>query len=79
MGEALRRLGVTEALVATRDQCPNAAVRAVASRALDAVRREGSQALHEQVFLVLSAAAGWRGERAEAVKRALREFVEAAG
>jgi hypothetical protein len=79
MGEALRRLGVTEALVATRDQCPNAAVRAVATRALDAVRREGAGALREQVFLVLSAAAGWRGERAEAVKRALREFVEAAG
>ena len=69
---------MTEALIAARDQCPNASVRAVAGRALEAVMREGSGALREQAFLVLSAAAGWRGERAEAVKEALRAFVEKA-
>jgi hypothetical protein len=68
---------VTEALLAASQQCPNASVRAVAERALETVRREGAQALREQAFLVLSAAAGWRGARAEAVKDALRAFVDA--
>ncbi|UCE84869.1 MAG: hypothetical protein JSU66_10970 [Deltaproteobacteria bacterium] len=68
---------MTEALVAASEQCPNAAVRAVAARALETIRREGASALPAQAFLVLSAAAGWRGDRAEAVKDALRRFVEA--
>lgn len=74
-----RRLGVIEALTSARDQCPHAAVRENAARALEAVKGGGPEALREQAFLVLSTLAGWRGEKAEAVKRALREFVDTNG
>lgn len=68
-----------EALTSARDQCPHAAVRENAARALEAVKGGGGGALREQAFLVLSTLAGWRGERAEAVKRALRDFLERSG
>ncbi len=71
-----RPLGVVEALPSVRDQCPHAAVREHASRALEAVRDGGAAELRQQAFLVLSTIAGWRGERAEAVKRALRGFLD---
>ena len=71
-----RALGVVEALVAVRDQCPHAAVRDHAARALEAVQGGGPAELREQAFLVLSTIAGWRGERAQAVKRALRGFLD---
>lgn len=70
-----RRLGVIEALTAARDQCPHAGVRAHAARALAAVRAGGATVLREQASLVLSTLSGWRGERADAVRRALRDFV----
>jgi hypothetical protein len=68
---------VIEAMVAARDQCPHAAVREHAARALEAAKDAGPEALRRQAFLVLSTLAGWRGERADAVKRALAEFVRA--
>ena len=71
-----RPLGVIEALTAVRDQCPHAPVRRHAADALEAVRREGSGVLPQQVFLVLSTIGGWRGERALEVKRALRAFLD---
>ena len=71
-----RPLGVVEALVAVRDQCPHAAVRDHAASALDAIEERGSAELRQQVFLVLSTIAGWRGERAAAVKQALRAFLD---
>jgi hypothetical protein len=73
--EQERHLGVIEAIVAARDQCPHAAVREHAAAALESVKRGGAEALREQAFLVLSTLAGWRGERAEQVKRTLRDFV----
>lgn len=71
-----RRLGVTEAIVAVRDQCPSGAVRQVARGALEAVGRDGADALPTQAYLVLSAARGWTGERAALVKRSLQAFLD---
>jgi hypothetical protein len=71
-----RPLGVIEALVAARDQCPHGAVRAHAAAALEAIRDGGAEALRAQASLVLSTLAGWRGERADQVKRSLRAFLE---
>jgi hypothetical protein len=75
-GSPERPLGVIEALTSVRDQCPHAAVREHAERALDAIRVGGSEALRDQVFLVLSTIGGWRGDKAFAVKRALRGFLD---
>ena len=72
-----RPLGVIEAITAARDQCPNAAVREHASRALDAIREGGADALRDQAFLVFSTLAGWRGERADEVRRSLRDYLDA--
>jgi hypothetical protein len=72
-----RTLGVIEALTAVRDQCPHAAVREHAAAALQEVARGGAEALRLQASLVLSTLAGWRGERAEQVKRSLRAFLDA--
>jgi len=71
-----RTLGVIEAITAVRDQCPHAHVRQHASRALEAVRAGGADAFGEQAFLVLATLAGWRGERADQVKRSLEQFIE---
>ena len=73
-----RPLGVIEALTSVRDQCPHAAVREHAQGALEAIRQGGSETLQEQVFLVLSTIGGWRGDKAFAVKRALRAFLDQA-
>ena len=70
-----RTLGVIEALTSVRNQCPHAAVREHAARALDSVKAGGPEVLQEQASLVLSTLAGWRGERADAVRRSLHEFV----
>ena len=70
-----RSLGVIEALVAVRDQCPHGAVRQHAAAALEKVSQGGSEALRHQAFLVLSTIGGWRGTRAEAVQRTLRSFL----
>lgn len=71
-----RELGVIEAIVSARDQCPNASVRAVAARALESVSGGGAAALRREAFHVLAATTGWRGEQAERVRRALRTFTE---
>jgi len=76
--EQPRTLGVVEAIVAVRDQCPHAHVRQHASQALEAVQRGGADALREQAFLVLATLAGWRGERADQIKRSLEHFLEMA-
>ncbi len=72
-----RPLGVIEALTSVRDQCPNAAVRDHAAAALEAIKAGGSGVLREQAFLVFSTISGWRGERADAVRRALQQFLAA--
>jgi hypothetical protein len=70
-----RPLGVIEAILAVRDQCPRAVARDNAARALEAVKTGGAEALREQVGLVLTTIAGWRGDRALAVHRALQGFL----
>lgn len=74
--QAQRPLGVIEAITAARDQCPNAAVREHAARALERIRDGGAEALRDQAFLVFSTLAGWRGERANQVRQSLRDFLE---
>jgi hypothetical protein len=76
-GDNPRMLGVVECFVAVVNQCPSGAVRRVAENALAVVEREGAAALPAQAFLVLSASAGWRGERAAQVKRSLQSFLDA--
>jgi hypothetical protein len=66
---------VVEAISAVRDQCPHAAVREHAARALTEIQNGGADALREQAFLVLRTIVGWRGQRANAVRRALEQFV----
>ena len=70
-----RPLGVIEAILAVRDQCPRAAARDVAAAALEAVKSGGADALREQAGVVLATIAGWRGDRALSVQRALHAFV----
>jgi hypothetical protein len=70
-----RPLGVIEAILAVRDQCPRAAARELAAAALEAVKAGGAEALREQAGLVLATIAGWRGDRALAVQRALHGFL----
>lgn len=70
-----RSLGVIEAIVAVRDQCPRAAARSHAEQALAAIQRGGAAVLREHAGSVLATIAGWRGERGLAVQRALHDFL----
>ena len=72
---AERPLGVIEAILAVRDQCPRAVARTHAAQALDAIKQGGASVMREQAGLVLATIAGWRGDRALAVHRALHAFV----
>ena len=69
-----RDLGVVEAFVAVRDQCPSGAVRRVAERAIESGKDRA--ALKEHAYFVLTAIQGWRGERASQVHRSLRAFLD---
>ncbi len=71
-----RDLGVVEAFMAVRDQCPSGAVRAMAERAIESARGGKAGVLREQAFYVLTAIQGWRGERATQVNRSLRAFLD---
>ena len=70
-----RTLGVVEAIVAAREQCPHAQVRDHASQALDAIKQGGADVLREQAFLVFATLAGWRGARGMQVRRSLQHFL----
>ena len=74
-GDPPRRLGVIEAFSAVVNSCPSGAVRSVAEQALDAVKRDGADALPQQAFFVLSAVRGWQGDKASQVKDALEAFL----
>jgi hypothetical protein len=78
VNEGPRTLGVVEAIVAVRDQCPNAAARAVAARALETIRSRRPGVLAEQAYLVFASTRGWRGARAEEVRASLKAFLEPA-
>jgi hypothetical protein len=71
-----RTLGVIEAITVVTQQCPSGAVRACAERALDTIRTEGSSAVREQAWFVLTAIRGWRGDRAQQVAASLSHFLE---
>jgi hypothetical protein len=71
-----RTLGVIECFTVIDEQCPSGAVRAVAQRALEAVRKGDAGVLREQAWYVLTAIQGWRGERAAQVHRSLSAFIE---
>ena len=74
-GDPPRRLGVIEAFTAVINSCPSGAVRRVAEQALDAVKRDGADALPQQAFFVLTAVRGWQGDKAAQVKDALEAFL----
>ena len=73
-----RTLGVIEAITAARDQCPSGAARACAERALEAIKGGQTEVIREQAWFVCDALQGWRGERAEQVRRSLNLFLEPA-
>ncbi len=79
MEESERKLGVVEAIVAVRDQCPSGAVRTCAERALDEIKLGRPGVLREQAFNVLSAIQGWRSDRAKQVHASLRAFLAEGG
>ena len=71
-----RNLGIVEAFMSVRDQCPSGAVRRVAMDALEAAKHGGPGTLREQAYFVLTAIQGWRGERATQVHRSLQTFLD---
>jgi hypothetical protein len=71
-----RTLGVAEAITLAGKQCPNAHVRSCADAALDAIKSGGGAAIEQQVYLVLSAMQGWRGDRASQIHRSLSAFLK---
>lgn len=71
-----RELGVVESLVAITRECPSGPVRAVAAQALEAMKEADAKVLRQQVYYVLSALQGWRGERARQVHASLTAFYE---
>ncbi len=76
MEDSERKLGVVEAIVAVRDQCPSGAVRTCAERALDEIKLGRPGVLRIQAFNVLSAIQGWRSDRAKQVHASLQAFLE---
>lgn len=70
-----RPLGIVEAFTVTRDQCPSGAVQRVARQGLEAVERDGADALPLQAFYLLTAVRGWQGPQAKRVKRALEAYL----
>ncbi len=72
-----RNLGVIEAFMAVRDQCPSGAVRSMAVQALEAAKTGEPGVLQQHAYFVLGAIQGWRGERSSQVHRSLRAFLDA--
>ena len=71
-----RTLGVVEAIAAARDQCPSGRARVLAENALEVSKGAPSNVLREQAWLVMNALQGWRGERADQVRRSLAAFLQ---
>lgn len=71
-----RQLGVVECLVAISNECPSGPVRAAAAQALEAIKGRQPGVMREQVYFVLSAIQGWRGERARQVHDSLSAFYQ---
>lgn len=73
--ESPRLLGVVEAITAVQNQCPHGAVRNHAQNALAAIQQSGAAAMREQAYLVFATIRGWRGERADQVRKSLQHFL----
>lgn len=73
-----RQLGVIEALTLVTKQCPNGAVRSAAEQALADLKSPKSGGLRNQVYFVLTAMKGWRGDRATQIHRSLSAYLEEA-
>ncbi|MCP4039362.1 MAG: hypothetical protein GY944_22820 [bacterium] len=71
-----RQLGVVECLVAITRECPSGPVRAAASQALETIKQADGSVMREQVYYVLSALQGWRGQRASQVHASLTAFYQ---
>ena len=71
-----RTLGVVDAITAAKDQCPSGRARSLAESALGALKNAEPGVLREQAWLVMNALQGWRGERADQVRRSLNAFLE---
>jgi len=71
-----RQLGVVEALTLTSQQCPSGPVRTVAAQALESLKGEERGSLRDQVYYVLTAIQGWRGDRARQIHESLTAFLE---
>lgn len=71
-----RQLGVVEAFVSVRDQCPSGRAQTIAKQALESLRNGEPGVLREQAYFVLAAIRGWRGERAALVHASLRAFID---
>jgi len=69
-----RQLGVVECLVAITNECPSGPVRVTAANALEAIKSREPGVMRNQVYYVLSALQGWRGERARQVHDSLTAF-----
>lgn len=73
-----RQLGVIEALTLVTKQCPSGPVRASAEQALANLNSEASGGLRNQVYFVLTAMKGWRGDRASQIHHSLTAYLESA-
>jgi len=71
-----RELGVVECFVAITNECPSGPVRVMAEQALEAIKGGSPEVMREQVYFVLTALQGWRGERASQIHASLTAFYE---
>ena len=71
-----RELGVVECFVAITNECQSGPVRSMASHALEAIKSGGSEVMRQQVYYVLTALQGWRGERASQVHASLTKYYQ---
>jgi hypothetical protein len=69
-----RELGVVECFVAITNECQSGPVRTMASHALEAIKSGGPEVMRQQVYYVLTALQGWRGERASQVHASLTKY-----
>ena len=71
-----RELGVVECFVAITNECQSGPVRTMASHALEAIKSGGPEVMRQQVYYVLTALQGWRGERASQVHASLTKYYQ---
>lgn len=70
-----RDLGVIEAITMVTRTCPSGVVVSAAERALEAIKKDGADTMKDQVYFVLTAMKGWRGDRAIQIHRSLSKYL----